>query len=145
MQQLKSVADLLDDVARDNRLIIDFSIVNNMDYYNGIVFQGYISGLPASVLSGGQYDKLMQRMSRNGKAVGFAIYLDQLQRLDRKRHTYDVDTILLYDDNTNLHELTKAIQNISKEYSVSAQRAVPEKMTYRRILRFRNGRIESND
>ena len=49
---------------------VDFSIVNDMNYYNGIVFMGYIRGIPAGVLSGGQYDKLMRRMGRNCKAVG---------------------------------------------------------------------------
>ena len=43
---------------------VDFSIVNDMNYYNGIVFMGYIRGIPAGVLSGGQYDKLMRRMGR---------------------------------------------------------------------------------
>ncbi|MBR0464044.1 MAG: ATP phosphoribosyltransferase regulatory subunit [Clostridia bacterium] len=145
LQELKAVTDLLDDVVKDGRLIIDFSIVNSMDYYNGIVFQGYISGLPSSVSSGGQYDKLMRRMSRDGKAVGFAIYLDQLQRLDRERRAYDVDTILLYDENADMRALSEAVRELSRKCSVSAQRALPEKMTSRRVLRFKDGGIDAND
>ena len=63
-------------------LRIDFSVVSDMKYYNGIVFKGFINGIPNSVLSGGQYDKLMEKMNRKSGAVGFAVYLDMLERLE---------------------------------------------------------------
>ena len=66
---------------------IDFSVVNDMNYYNGIVFRGFISGIPAGVLSGGQYDKLMRKMGRSSSAIGFAVYLDMLERLDGAEET----------------------------------------------------------
>ena len=61
---------------------IDFSVVNDMNYYNGIVFKGFISSIPSGVLSGGQYDKLMKKMGRSSSAIGFAVYLDMLERMD---------------------------------------------------------------
>ena len=60
---------------------LDFSIVSNLKYYNGIVFEGFIDGAPGRVLSGGQYDQLMRKLGRSDRAVGFAIFLDQLERL----------------------------------------------------------------
>ena len=64
------------------RLQIDFSVVSDTAYYNGVIFKGFVNGVPDSVLSGGRYDKLLRRMKRRSKAVGFAIYLDALERLD---------------------------------------------------------------
>ena len=61
---------------------IDFSVVSDRGYYNGVIFKGFLSGVPDSVLSGGRYDKLMRRMKRRAKAVGFAVYLDMLERMD---------------------------------------------------------------
>ena len=61
---------------------IDFSVVSDMRYYNGAAFKGFIAGIPGSVLSGGQYDALMRRMRRTDRAVGFAVYLDALERLE---------------------------------------------------------------
>lgn len=58
---------------------IDFSILGDMRYYNGIVFRGMLEGIPRIVLSGGQYDRLMRRFHRNAGAIGFAVYLDNLQ------------------------------------------------------------------
>ena len=65
-------------------LDLDFSIVSNRNYYNGIVFQGYVSGVPAAVLSGGQYDQLLRKLGRSSRAVGFAVYVDMLERLNRE-------------------------------------------------------------
>lgn len=66
------------------RVQIDFSVPANIKYYNGIVFKGYIKGLPDYVLSGGQYDQLMKRMKKNCRALGFAVYLDALRLLERE-------------------------------------------------------------
>ena len=60
---------------------LDFSIVSDLNYYNGVVFHGYVSGVPAAVLSGGQYDQLMQKLGRASRAIGFAVYVDLLERL----------------------------------------------------------------
>ena len=67
-----------------DHVVLDFSAVSDMNYYNGIIFRGFLSGIPDSVLSGGQYDRLMQKMGRNAKAIGFAVYLDKLQGILEK-------------------------------------------------------------
>lgn len=63
-------------------ICIDFSVVNDMNYYSGIVFKGFVSEIPSSILSGGQYDKLMRKMGRSASAIGFAVYLDMLERME---------------------------------------------------------------
>ncbi len=40
-----------------------------------------MEGLPDSVLTGGQYDRLMRKMGRRSRAIGFAVYLDRLERI----------------------------------------------------------------
>ena len=61
---------------------IDFSVTDDVNYYNGIVFKGYIQGIPDAVLSGGQYDRLMKKLHRKSHAIGFAVYTDLLDRLE---------------------------------------------------------------
>ncbi|MBQ3792623.1 MAG: ATP phosphoribosyltransferase [Clostridia bacterium] len=63
-----------------DRLVFDFSVTGDLNYYNGLVFKGWISGIPFPVLSGGQYDRLMARMHRKSSAIGFAVYLNLLER-----------------------------------------------------------------
>ena len=60
---------------------VDFSVVCDPGYYCGIVFKGYVHGVPDAVLSGGRYDRLMHRMQRRSRAVGFAVYADMLERI----------------------------------------------------------------
>jgi ATP phosphoribosyltransferase regulatory subunit len=61
-------------------LRIDLSAGCTTKYYSGIVFKGYVSGVPKEVLSGGRYDALAARMGKNCGAIGFAVYLDALER-----------------------------------------------------------------
>ncbi len=65
----------------EDRIQIDFSATGDMKYYNGIAFKGFISGIPGCVLSGGQYDHLMRRMGRRDRAIGFAVFLNMMERL----------------------------------------------------------------
>ncbi len=94
--QLRSAAELtafadferlcksLAEKGQADRLRVDFSVGNDMKYYCGVVFKGYIEGVPGGILAGGQYDKLLQKMGRKSGAIGFAVYLDQLERLAEK-------------------------------------------------------------
>lgn len=61
---------------------IDLSVTNDNNYYNGIVFKGFIKGIPQAVITGGQYDRLMRKLHRKSDAIGFATYLDALTRID---------------------------------------------------------------
>ena len=64
-------------------LSLDFSVLGDMRYYNGVAFRGFVRGLPNSVVTGGQYDRLLRRMGKGGGAIGFACCLDALERLER--------------------------------------------------------------
>ena len=78
LQTLAQLIDSIEDEQIRNMLQVDFSVVSDINYYNGIVFKGFVEGVPSAVLSGGQYNKLMKKMKRRSSAVGFAAYLDML-------------------------------------------------------------------
>ncbi|MBQ6774610.1 MAG: ATP phosphoribosyltransferase regulatory subunit [Synergistaceae bacterium] len=65
----------------------DYSVINisSLNYYNGLIFRGFIEGIPESILSGGQYDNLLHMMGhdKDSKAIGFAVYLDLLDLSER--------------------------------------------------------------
>ena len=66
-------------------LSVDFSITGDANYYSGIVFRGFIKGIPAAVISGGQYDNLMKKLGKNARAIGFAVYVDMLDTLSENQ------------------------------------------------------------
>ncbi|MBR3640505.1 MAG: ATP phosphoribosyltransferase regulatory subunit, partial [Oscillibacter sp.] len=51
----------------EERVLLDFSPVSDLHYYNGILFQGFVKGIPERVLSGGQYDMLMRQMGKKSR------------------------------------------------------------------------------
>ena len=60
---------------------LDLTLAGEMEYYNGLIFQGYLRPLPRPLLKGGRYDLLMQQFTPGAGAIGFAVYLDELDRL----------------------------------------------------------------
>ncbi len=80
VSELRALCDYLASQGEGERLSIDFSISKNDGYYSGIIFKGFLLGHASHVLSGGQYDTLMKRMNRASGAIGFAVYLDTLER-----------------------------------------------------------------
>ncbi len=140
LSELKNILSMLG----DKRVRIDFSVVNDMSYYNGIVFKGFVNGVPASVLSGGQYDKLMEKMGKKGGAIGFAVYPDLLEELYSAPNKYDVDAVLLYDGETDLAKLKNTVEKLTNDgYSVSVQKAVPEKLRYKKLLKIVEGEVKT--
>lgn len=79
-QSLIDAAAFLESAGFGGKIRIDFSLLNDTNYYSGIVFKGFVGSLSASVLSGGQYDNLMRKIGRKSGAIGFAVYLDMLER-----------------------------------------------------------------
>ena len=145
INQLKEIIDGINEDVRD-MLRIDFSVVDDMKYYNGIVFKGYIEGIPTSVVSGGQYDRLMNRMKRKSGAIGFAVYLDTLERLGTTAKKYDVDTLLIYSENDNPCAVSSAVKALSSNgSSVLACKKIPEDIKYRAAVRLSNCEVNPDE
>ena len=137
LDNLKELCALLNKTEYAKNIKIDFSVLNDMSYYNGIVFKGYLEGIPEGVLSGGRYDKLMERMGRKSGAIGFALYLDLLDGLETDKKNYDVDALVLYSDKTNISKVYDKVNELNaKGLTVSAQKAVPSKLRYRETIDF---------
>ncbi len=139
-EEIKTICKALIENDMAENVELDFSVVNDMKYYNGIVFGGYIEGIPTDVLSGGQYDKLMKKMGKNKKAIGFAVYLDLLEQLKKQNSSYDVDVALCYDETVGAGEVLKKAQEIIKSgKTVHVQRCAPEKIRYKEKITLKEG------
>ena len=89
LAELKELHINLENLGVKSGVNIDFSIVNDISYYNGIIFQGYIKGIPEKVLSGGRYDELLRRFGNKSDAIGFAVNLDVLEHLEAEDQKTD--------------------------------------------------------
>lgn len=136
--ELTMLRDRLAATPYADRIRFDFSIINDMNYYNGIVFCGFLDGICEGVLSGGQYHKLMRRMGRKSGAIGFALYLDLLEALETASAASDVDVLLLYDATVTPSAVAARVDELREAgKTVSAQRAIPAKLRFGEIIDMR--------
>jgi len=134
--QLETLTSLMEKTGYGNKIHIDFSVVNDMGYYNGIVFRGFVKNIPEGILSGGQYDKLMKKMNKKSNAVGFAVYPDSLSRLSEQDEEFDIDTVILYDETTDIKNLADFVKMMTQSGKrVTAQKEIPQKLKYRQLLK----------
>lgn len=141
--QLMQVVSALEECGFKDKVRIDFSVISDTKYYNGFVFKGFIEGISESILSGGQYDRLMHKVGKNCGAIGFAVYLDMLERLCMSENEYDVDTVILYDEDCNLLDIKNAVSMLTANgKTVMAQKAIPEKIKYKQLLKLNERGVE---
>lgn len=112
-EELASLADCLERLGCIEGVNLDFSIVGGMDYYNGIMFQGFIQGIPEGILSGGRYDNLAHKFGKETSAIGFAVYLDFLERFQLEKREFDTDVLLLRGENTDPAAVARRVQELN--------------------------------
>lgn len=121
--EMQTLCTLLNTLPFADKIRFDFSVVSDVNYYNGFVFKGFVDGVCEAVLSGGEYGGLMKKMGKSCNAIGFAVYLDLLEGFHKEKRDFDVDVLLLYDDNADYQALVKAVGKfVSAGNSVCAQK-----------------------
>lgn len=121
---------------------VDLSVVSDIRYYNGIVFKGFISGIPGAVLSGGQYDRLMQKMGKATGAIGFAVYLNLLENLMVSDRRYDADDVLLYDAAATPETVFTAVEKLQQGGNrVLALNVLSDKLLCRRVWQLNGNEV----
>lgn len=145
LERILNIEKVLKSMGKAGHIRLDFSMINDTRYYNGIVFQGYLDGLARPLLSGGQYDGMMDKLGKREGAVGFAIYLTELDTLAEKMAEYDTEALIIYDENTDFEKLAEAAQTLRGHgLSVRTEKAIPADLRYRTLYKFENGNLVMN-
>lgn len=123
---------------------VDFSTVGDLSYYSGIIFKGFVDGVPVSVLSGGQYDGLMRKLKTSSRAIGFAIYLDALEPLVSDGEEFDADVLLIYPQNASTAKIYDTAKNLSQNgaKSVAVRKELPHGMRFREVYEISEGSVK---
>ena len=78
LDSMKECIQSLKELGYLENVTVDLGKVAHLDYYTGIIFEGYVSGVGTSILSGGRYDCLLKKFGRDLPACGFSVKLDPL-------------------------------------------------------------------
>jgi ATP phosphoribosyltransferase regulatory subunit len=73
LDRLEAILDILDAYGLDSQILVNLGEVRGMDYYTGLVFEGYAAGVGSALCSGGRYDGLIGRFGPDLPAVGFGV------------------------------------------------------------------------
>ena len=115
---------------------VDFSLVNDPDYYNGVIFQGYTERSPRAVLSGGRYDNLVNKFGAGKSGIGFALYPDELAYYSGSQSDYDADVLLLYEEGQDGAAVYAEVEKLVKQgLSVRAATEPPAGMKFCRTVK----------
>lgn len=139
---------LLSSNSDKSKIIFDLSLTNNLEYYNGIIFQGYVEGLSKIILTGGRYDNLFEKFGINKGAIGFAIYLDNLKGYFKEANKKNIDILLFYDNSDYKLLISKINDFIVSGFTVRAEEITNDlthfNLNYTDIYTFKNGILEKS-
>ncbi len=98
--RLKKIYEILKFYGCEGYVTFDFSMLSKYSYYTGIIFQGFTYGTGDAVITGGRYDRLLEKFGMKAEAIGFVTKLDSvLNAIERQKLTLpvrDIKTMLLY-------------------------------------------------
>lgn len=141
LAELEVLCNVLQSNGYADKVNIDLSVGNDLKYYSGVVFKGYIKGIPQGVLSGGQYDKLLVKLGRKCKGIGFAVYTDLLEQLEEKNGSSGVDVFILHNKNCDTVGLIKVVEELASNKTVLSGTVIPTDKSIARIYRYENGEV----
>ena len=117
LDYLENVYDILDENGFSENISIDLATVNDMNYYTGIVFRGYLDYTGQAILGGGRYDNLMSNFGSDEGATGFGVNLslvsDKLSRIIGTQEENTRKTLVHYGDVKLLSKAMSYIENSS--------------------------------
>ena len=145
LNELETVYGLLQQKGCAEQMTLDFSLVNDCDYYDGLIFQGYVEGVPRALLFGGYYGKLLRKFGKTLDAIGFAVYLNELDVLFRSQHGADVDALILYDETADFSALLTKAESLRARgggLRVRVEKKLPEDVRYDKLYRFTQNGLE---
>lgn len=134
--ELEGLCEVLSAMGSLDAFVLDFSVSNDMNYYNGITFQGFIDGIPRHVLSGGRYDALAEKMGHAKGAIGFAVYPDILERFHNGKKNTDVDVLVSYGAEAKLSQVAELVEKLQGQGNkvCAVKKGANCLPTYREIL-----------
>ena len=104
VEYLRSLYATLCGMGLEDNMMIDLGLVQQIDYYTGVVFRGYMHGPGEPVLSGGRYDRLFSGFGPDTPATGFAVNADAIARATVQRVRSLRPDCLIFSEATDTNE-----------------------------------------
>lgn len=118
LNSIRKVYAVIESIGLSSYLSIDLGMVQDLNYYTGIIFRGYTHGVGGNILTGGRYDNLITQFGDNEPATGFAIDVDSvISALDDNNKAFEDEktkVLICYGSNSFKEAYEKALELRSK-------------------------------
>ncbi len=114
LDSLKTVYEHLQSLDLGDRVLIDLGLVNQAEYYTGLIFRGYFDGVGEPVLSGGRYDNLISDFGAPLPATGFAFNVDAAASVSAPPES-DLPDVLVFSDSRHLAQAISHIRSLTRD------------------------------
>ncbi|MUK89792.1 ATP phosphoribosyltransferase regulatory subunit [Ornithinibacillus sp. L9] len=122
IQSLEEIYNLLKVYQCEKNIVLDLGLINHMDYYSDVIFQGFINSIGKPVLSGGRYDRLADQFDASIPAIGFAFDVDLLVEHESEGNPHNkLDFLIVYEPLKRMEALSIAQVLRRQSYRVLIQ------------------------
>ncbi len=152
IERLNKLLKIINLYGLKTNIIIDFSIVRGIDYYNSLIFEFKLSETKnpsLSIAGGGRYDNLISIYSNKptpavGASIGVDRILDYLNYSSYQKHTYS-KLFIAYINDSN-YEYAVKIASLLRDNGINADLNVSNKnitnqLYYANMLKFKYAMI----
>lgn len=88
VDNIKQIYDSICALGYEKYISIDFGLLNNYNYYSGVIIRGITYEIGSPILSGGRYDNLLGEFGKPAPATGFALRIKEiLLAIDKQQET----------------------------------------------------------
>ncbi|QGU96545.1 ATP phosphoribosyltransferase regulatory subunit [Clostridium bovifaecis] len=99
LDNVSKIYKIIDEIGLSSYISIDLGMIQNIDYYTGIIFKAYVDEVGEYILSGGRYDNLIGEFGLDLPATGFAINVDNIMMTLKRQGAFKFEKekkILIY-------------------------------------------------
>lgn len=136
LENIERVYEVMERLGYGKYISIDLGMVQNLNYYSGLIFRGYCLNAGDSILSGGRYDKLIENFGEKLPATGLAINVDiVLEALELQGKTFEDSNMeklihCNFDDMHKAYSLLMEFQDNGIKAEVSLMKKLEETLKY---------------
>ncbi|EIV99655.1 ATP phosphoribosyltransferase regulatory subunit [Thermoanaerobacter siderophilus] len=109
---LERVYRILKDFGMEEYISFDLGMVQNLNYYTGIIFRCFVKGIGYAICTGGRYDGLLGIFGEHIPATGFAISVERSMLALQKQKKDIIDkswrVLIKYKENLRSNAYKKA-------------------------------------
>lgn len=100
IKNIEETYEVLKNYGFEDYIYVDLGFTNQLNYYSGLIFKGYVNDIGEVILSGGRYDKLSKTFGVDRPASGFGINISSIIDIINKSLSFEnyFDLLLLYNE-----------------------------------------------